>query len=201
MSSTVYPRGCGWERDGSTCTVHPPLLFMHVPHLRSVCERDTNLDIMRRPSPCLRPVRPPVTTTPHSFSPYLSSFSRYLFLMKFLRCHFSDKILEISLVFTHGITPAWVNHNRCSVKKCILMFRAMHENLACNYITQITSRKWHFFDTTMLTWPRKSLAKVNIIILISRCKRLSTCPKSRAAHTHSVSQNLTHTNTSYLTPT
>ena len=68
-----------------------------------VCERDTNLDIMRRPSPCLRPVRPPVTTTPHSSSPYLSSF---IFLMKFLRYHFSDKILEISLVFTHGITPS-----------------------------------------------------------------------------------------------
>ena len=146
----------------------------------------------RRPSPCLRPFRPPVTTTLHSSSPYLSSF---IFSMTFSRYQFSDKILEISLVFTHGITPAWVNHNRCSVKKCILMFRAMHENLACNYITQITSRKWHFFDTTTLTWPRKSLAKVNTIILISRCKRLSTCPKSRVAHTHSISQNLSHTHT------
>ena len=141
----------------------------------------------RRPSPCFRPVRPPVTITPHSSSPYLSSFSRYHFFDEWSRYHVSDKILEISLVFTHGITPAWVNHNRCSVKKCILMFRAMHENLACNYITQIMSRKWHFFDTTTLTWPRKSLAKVNTIILISRCKRLSTCPKSRVAHTHSVS--------------
>ena len=28
----------------------------------------------RRPFPCLRPVRPPVTTTLHSSSPYLSSF-------------------------------------------------------------------------------------------------------------------------------
>ena len=115
--------------------------------------------------------------------------------MTFLRCQFSKKILEISLVFTHGITPAWVNHNRCFVKKCISMFRAMHGNLACNYITQITSRNWHLFDTTTLTWPRKSLAKVNTIILISRCKRLSTCPKSRVAHMHSVSQNLTHTHT------
>ena len=35
----------------------------------------------------------PITTTPHSSSPYL------LFL-------------EISLVFTHGITPAWVNHDK-----------------------------------------------------------------------------------------
>ena len=38
--------------------------------------------------------------------------------------------LEISLVFTHGITPARVNHNKCFIKKCILMFRAMHEHLA-----------------------------------------------------------------------
>ena len=36
--------------------------------------------------------------------------------MKFSRYHFFDKILEISLVFTHGITPAWVNRNRCFVK-------------------------------------------------------------------------------------
>ena len=85
---------------------------------------------------------PPCSTPPH----LISHLSRdIIFSMKFSRDRFSDKILEISLVFTHGITPAWVNHNRCSVKKCILMFRAMHENLACNYITQITSRKWHFF--------------------------------------------------------
>ena len=81
---------------------------------------------------------PPRPTPPH----LISHLSRdIIFLMEFSRYHFSEKILEISLVFTHGITPAWVNHNRCSVKKCILMFRAMHENLACNYITQITSRK------------------------------------------------------------
>ena len=91
----------------------------------------------RRPSSCLRPVRPPVTTTLHSSSPYLSSF---IFLMKLSRYQFSDKILEISLVFTHGITPAWVNHNRCFVKKCILMFRAMHEHLACNYIPKSQAR-------------------------------------------------------------
>src|SRR6266511_95901 len=45
--------------------------------------------------------------------------------MKFSRYHFSDKFLEISLVFTHGITPAWVNHNRCFVKK-------MHLDVLCN---------------------------------------------------------------------
>ena len=60
----------------------------------------------RRQSPCLRSVRPPITTTPHSSSPYL------LFL-------------EISLVFTHGITPAWVNHNECFYKK-------MHLDVPCN---------------------------------------------------------------------
>ena len=52
----------------------------------------------RRQSPCLPSVRPPTTTTPHSSSPYLI-------------------FLEISLVFTHGITPAWVNHNECFYKK------------------------------------------------------------------------------------
>ena len=76
-----------------------------------------------RPSPCRRPFRPPVTTTLHSSSPYLSSF---IFSMTFSRYQFSDKILKISLVFTHGITPARVNHNKCFIKKCILMFHAMH---------------------------------------------------------------------------
>ena len=51
------------------------------PPLTWVCVRDTNLDIMRRPSPCLRSVRPPVATMPHS-SPYLSSFSRYHFYIQ-----------------------------------------------------------------------------------------------------------------------
>ena len=48
MSSTVYPRGCGWERDVSTCAVRAPLLFVHAPTYVGVCERDyrdTNLDI------------------------------------------------------------------------------------------------------------------------------------------------------------
>lgn len=47
----------------------------------------------------------------------------------FQRYHFSDKILEISLVFTHGFTLARANHNKCFVKKCILMFPAMHGHL------------------------------------------------------------------------
>lgn len=60
----------------------------------------------RRQSPCLRSVRPPITTTPHSSSPYL------LFL-------------EISLVFTHGITTTRVNHNEFFYKK-------MHLDVLCN---------------------------------------------------------------------
>ena len=60
----------------------------------------------RRQSPRLRSVRPPITTTPHSSSHYL------LFL-------------EISLVFTHGITPERVNHNKCFIKK-------MHLDVSCN---------------------------------------------------------------------
>ena len=53
-----------------------------------VCERDTHLDIMCHPSPCLRPVRPPVPTTLHSSSPYLSSF---IFSMKLSRYQFFDE--------------------------------------------------------------------------------------------------------------
>ena len=52
----------------------------------------------------------PCSSPPHLIC-HLSFFS-----MTFLRYQFFDKILEISLVFTHGITPAWVNHNRCFVK-------------------------------------------------------------------------------------
>ena len=56
---------------------------------------------------------PPWSTPPHLISHLSRDIS---FSMKSSRYHFSDKILEISLVFTHGITPAWVNHNRCFVK-------------------------------------------------------------------------------------
>ena len=56
-----------------------------------VCERDTNLDIMRHPSPCLRPVRPPVTTKPHSSSPYLSSFSLHFYMQG----HYQNYNLQI----------------------------------------------------------------------------------------------------------
>ena len=102
MSSTVYPRGCGWERDGSMCAVRASLLFMHVPTYVGVCERDTNLDIMRRPSPCLRPVRPPVTSTPHSSSPYLSSFSLHFYIqgatIKITICRYTRPLTLIDAI-------------------------------------------------------------------------------------------------------
>ena len=110
------------------CLVHHP--YLPQPHCWAIKKRKSlekssmvaTAAYRRRPSPSLRPVRPPVTTTLHSSSPYLSSF---IFSMKLSRYQFSDKILEISLVFTHGITPAWVNHNRCFVKK-------MHIDVLCN---------------------------------------------------------------------
>ena len=116
----------------------------------------------RRTSPCLRPVRPPVTITPHSSSPYLSSFLRYHYFDEMVNIPFSDKILKISLVFTHGITPAWVNHNRCFVKKCILMFRAMHMHLASFFAYNSKHHVDTVFDhfTTMLV----------SLLVVSRCK-------------------------------
>ena len=67
-----------------------------------VCERDTNLDIMRRPSPCLRPVRPPVTTMPHSSSPYLSYFSLHFYIqgatIKITICRYTRPITQIDAI-------------------------------------------------------------------------------------------------------
>ena len=67
-----------------------------------VCERDTNLDIMRHPSPCLRPVRPPVTTTPHSSSPYLSSFSLHFYIqgatIKITICRYTRPLTLIDAI-------------------------------------------------------------------------------------------------------
>ena len=65
---------------------------------------------------------PPRPTPPHLIS-HLSQ--DIIYSMKFSRYHFSDKIPEISLAFTHGITPEWVNHNRCFVKK-------VHLDVPCN---------------------------------------------------------------------
>ena len=91
MSSTAYPRWCGWERDETTCAVRAPLLFVHAPTYVGVCERDTNLDIMRRPSPCLRPVHhqsPPRPTPPR----LISHLSPSIFIYKGLlsKLQFAD---------------------------------------------------------------------------------------------------------------
>ena len=67
-----------------------------------VCETDTNLDIMRRPSPCLRPVRPPVTTTPHSSSSHLSSFSLHFYIqgatIKITVCRYTRPLTLIDAI-------------------------------------------------------------------------------------------------------
>ena len=67
-----------------------------------VCVRDTNLDIMRRPSPCLRPVRPPVTTMPDSSSPYLSSFSLHFYIqgatIKITICRYTRPLTLIDAI-------------------------------------------------------------------------------------------------------
>ena len=68
-----------------------------------VCVREIQtLDIMRRPSPCLRPVRPPVTTTPHSSSPYLSSFSIHFYIqgatMKITICRYTRPLTLIDAI-------------------------------------------------------------------------------------------------------
>ena len=47
------------------------------------------------------PMPPLSPTTNHHHAPLLFTFILFL---------------EISLVFTHGITPAWVNHNKCFIK-------------------------------------------------------------------------------------
>ena len=80
-------------------------------HLFSLCtsptyvgvrERDTNLDIMRHPSPCLRLLRPPVTTTPHSSSPYLSSFSLHFYIqgatIKITICRYTRPLTLIDAI-------------------------------------------------------------------------------------------------------
>ena len=96
--------------------------------------------VLRRGAPAVAPpsvvpnMPPSSPTSSHHHAPLLLTlsliFHDIIFLTKLSRYHFSDKILEISLVLTNGITLAWVNHNRCFVKKCILMFLAMHGHLA-----------------------------------------------------------------------
>ena len=80
-----------------------------------VCERDcrdTNLDIMCRPSPCLRPV----TTTPHSSSPYLSSFSLHFYIQG----HYQNYNLQIYKA---------TNTNRCNINGVCLVVLLAKEDI------------------------------------------------------------------------
>ena len=113
--------------------VHP---YLPQPHCWAIKKESIWNNLAWWPLPASSIPMPPLCpTTNHHHATLLLTLS-LLFLeisffpIKFSRYHFSDKILEISLVFTHGITPGRVNHNRCFVKKCILMFSAMHGHLA-----------------------------------------------------------------------
>ena len=103
MSSTVYPRGCGWERDGSTCTVRAPLLFVHVPNLRG-CVRERYKPRHNAPS---MPMPPPSPTTSHHPAPLLLTLS-LTFLPTFLytRDHYQNYNLQIYKA---------TNCNRCNI--------------------------------------------------------------------------------------
>ena len=79
MSSTVYPRGCGWERDRNMCVVRAPLLFVHIPHLRG-CVREIYKPRHNAPS---IPMPPPSPTTSHHHAPLLLTLS-LTFLPPFL---------------------------------------------------------------------------------------------------------------------
>ena len=79
MSSTVYPHGCGWERDGSMCAVCAPLLFVHVPHLRG-CVRQR---YKPRHNASSIPMPLPSPTTSHHHAPLLLTLS-LIFLPPFL---------------------------------------------------------------------------------------------------------------------
>ena len=107
MSSTVYPRGCGWERDGSTCTVHAPLLFVHALHLRG-CVRER---YKPRHNAQSIPMPPLSSTTNHHHTPLLFTLS-----------HISRDIISF---YTWDYSRKGQSQ-QVFYKKCILMFRAMH---------------------------------------------------------------------------
>ena len=112
MRSTMYPRGCGWERDGSTCAVRAPLLFVHVPHLRGcVWERYKP----RQNAPSI-PMPPPSPTTSHHHAPLLLTLS-LIFLPPFLytRGHYQNYNLQIYKA---------TNTNRCNINGVCLMVLA-----------------------------------------------------------------------------
>ena len=95
----------------SPCFVCP---YLPQPHCRAIKKRSlwNNLAWWALPAPSI-PMSPLSLTTNHHRAPLLLTLS----LIFLLEISFFDEILEISLVFTHGITLAWVNRNRCFVKK------------------------------------------------------------------------------------
>ena len=115
MSSTVYPRGCGWERDGSTCAVRAPLLFVHVPHLR-VCVRER---YKPRHNASSIPMPPPSPTTSHHHAPLLLTLS-LIFLPPFLytRGHYQNYNLQIYKA---------TNTNRCNINGVCLVVLAKED--------------------------------------------------------------------------
>ena len=103
--------GKRWEyvRHACTSSLHarPPPTW--------VCVRDTNLDIMSRPSPCLGPV----PTTSHHHTPLLLTLS-LIFLPPFLytRGHYQNYNLQIYKA---------TNTNRCNINGVCLMVLAKED--------------------------------------------------------------------------
>ena len=87
------------------------ILISNKPHCWAIKKGSLSNKLAWWPLPASSIPMPPLSPTTnhhhtHSSSPYLI-------------------FLEISLVFTHGITPARVNHNKCFIKK-------MHLDVPCN---------------------------------------------------------------------
>ena len=99
------------------CLVHP---YLPQPHCWAIKKGSLWKNLAWWPllAPSI-PMPPPSPTTSHHHAPLLLTSIIFLdisFFDEMVDILFSDKILKISLVFTHGITPAWVNHNTCFVK-------------------------------------------------------------------------------------
>ena len=109
------PRGCGWERDGSTCVVHAPLLFVHAPHLRG-CVRER---YKPRHNASAIPMPPPSPTTSHHHAPLLLTLSP-IFLPPFLytRGHYQNYNLQIYKA---------TNTNRCNINGVCLVVLAKED--------------------------------------------------------------------------
>ena len=136
MSSTVYPRGCGWERDGSTCAVRAPLLFVHVPHLCGcVCERYK----LRHNAPSIT-MPPPSPTTSQHHAPLLLTLS-LIFLPPFLYtratikitiCRYTRPLTLIDAILM--VFASWYLQRRTLIIPCMHagVCKKMHLDVPCN---------------------------------------------------------------------